>query len=149
MVKSECQVLLRSHFDVKSSTFTLQLIASSIPVDHYLAVGFTNSSAMSGLVLQCYQSSQYNQTVFQYALNDYTHQHHSERIKLWIEVIGISNLETLYENGQLLCQWQLESKIAYHDSEFDLANDKYFIQLATGEYDPSMHGKLWREYSKI
>ena len=92
---------------------------------------------MSGIVVQCYDTG--NQGVLRYSFNTYTGHKSNQKIDNQTEVTGFSNTMITYQNGQLECGWQVEltGKVKYHADVYDFDHNKFYIQLATGPYNPS------------
>ena len=94
---------------------------------------------MSGLVVQCYHSSLSNKAEIELSFNTYSGKRHNSAISNRSQVTGFNNLQASYENGQLVCGWQLPhgQSVKYEDIKFDFEHEKYYIQLAIGPVDPS------------
>ena len=95
---------------------------------------------MSGLVVQCYQSSKSDRAKLELSFNSYgIGEHQNNPISNQRDVSGISGEQTSFKSGQLHCQWKVghATKITYQGNTFDFENSQFYLQLATGPFNPS------------
>jgi len=82
---------------------------------------------MGGSVAQCYLDTS-GSPKFGLSFNDYG-QHKNGDVQ---NVTGIQQISTQFADGILHCVWNRDQNSSVNGQTFDLANNKYYIQLARG-----------------
>lgn len=153
--ESECQVFVTSKTIVNPNSpnkkeILFELFGKSSPISEtYVAVGFSETAKMSGLVSECIQSDQRHETLkvitLRHSFNIPTYQNVPVNITSGIKHLGVSQ-----EEGSFNCRWFFESSVGYTyeapngsliSGQVDLGYRSFHILLATGLLNPTTKGK--------
>ena len=123
-----CKILSTAVKADDNGTVNFELLASldSPTKNHYIALSLSNKVKMNGNVIYCYLNDNGDGKIGIGYISGHKVIHLNS-------VDGISLNDVTFQNSLLSCRWSRQPKTVVDGYEYDLINNKYYIELAKGK----------------